>query len=262
MQDSRRPPYGYSVGLMTEYVAEMTGCLVMDPKPLSASFCTSLYCLLEYTKLPGATVLLGLAYLSKRIQIRPLATGPARPAVSEDEAWKMLAVAMMLGSKYLDDGTYTNTSWADVSGIPKTDLDRLEREWLGAVHWSLYVDLDLDPAYSAWIASWQGWLVTKSIQMTQNVTAAWLPVCESPPYAPGMVESHIFFSINQGAGRHSIDKSRPPTPLNRGMRPSTPVSVRCPMWPSTPSSISNATSFSWSGGGLLGNLEGPASVFT
>lgn len=260
MQDSRRPPYGYSVGLMTEYVAEMTGCLAMDTTPASASFCTSLYSLLECTKLPGATVLLGLAYLSKRIETLPLANRLARPAVSEDEAWQMLTVAMMLGSKYLDDGTYSNTSWADVSDIPKADLDRLEREWLRAVHWSLYVDLDLDPAYSAWIASWQGWLVTKSIQMTQNVTAAWLPICKTPPSAPSMAESPIFFSINRGAGHRSVDTIRPCTPLNRVMRPSAPNSLECPLWlsTSTSSSISNAAYFRRG----VDHLQGPASILT
>ncbi|CAK7237038.1 hypothetical protein SBRCBS47491_009841 [Sporothrix bragantina] len=168
----RRPPYGYSVGLMAEYVAEMANNLVLARAPSSAKLCTLLYGLLAETRLPGATVLLGMTYFSKRVKMLCLARRVERLPVSEADQWHLLVVAIVLGSKFLDDVTYSNTSWAEVSAVPKAELGKLERDWLGAVRWSLFVDLDLDDDYNAWIASWQGWLYTKSFQMTQNVSAA------------------------------------------------------------------------------------------
>ncbi|CAK7238179.1 cyclin-like protein [Sporothrix eucalyptigena] len=260
MLDSRRPPYGYSIGLMTEYVAEMISCLVLDSTPVSARFHTSLYALLVQTELPGATVLLGLTYLSRRTQTLPIATRAERPAEAEDRAWRMLAVAVMLGSKYLDDGTYDHTSWAAVSAISKANLNRLEREWLEAVHWCLFVNLDLDEAYNAWITSWQGWLYTKTVQMTQNLTAAWLPVSPVPPYAPSLAEVPIFFLAGQGDRHGSGSTAWLRTPVDHVMSQGATAHVRHPNWPSTSPSPLYTTSFSWRGGDTLGDLGGPVGI--
>lgn len=45
----------------------------------------------------------------------------------------------MLANKILDDHTYTNKTWSDVSGLPLTALNEGEMEFLQGLDFSLYV---------------------------------------------------------------------------------------------------------------------------
>jgi hypothetical protein len=63
----------------------------------------------------------------------------------------------MLGSKFLDDNTFQNRSWSEVSGIAVRELNTLEHEWMDAINWHLYVDLDRSADYNAWLKSWKEW---------------------------------------------------------------------------------------------------------
>ncbi|CAK7206338.1 cyclin-like protein [Sporothrix eucalyptigena] len=262
MDDSRRPPYGYSVGLMTEYVAEMTSRLVMSPTPFSARFHILLYGLLTQTELPDTTILLGLTYLSKRMPTLPMPIEATQPVVAEREAWEMLVVAVMLGSKYLDDGTYKNKTWAIVSDIPRADLDRLERQWLGTVEWSLRVNLDSDTAYWGWIANWQNWLCSKARQMKLNLIAAWLPVYTTPSYVSSRADLPVTFPATLDTRHRSVDAAKQPMPVAWGISLNSTAPVQYPVWPSMSSSMSNPTCFSWEGGSLLGDLGEPVNFFT
>ena len=46
----------------------------------------------------------------------------------------------MLGNKYLDDNTYTNKTWAEVSGISVGEVHVMEVEFLSNMRYTLYVD--------------------------------------------------------------------------------------------------------------------------
>ncbi len=54
-----------------------------------------------------------------------------------------------------------------MSGIPVQELNTLEYEWLGAINWCLYVNLDESKDYNAWLANWREWLDTKKRQQAQ-----------------------------------------------------------------------------------------------
>jgi hypothetical protein len=45
----------------------------------------------------------------------------------------------MLANKVLDDHTYTNRTWADVTNMPLRDLNDSEKEFLQGLDFSLYV---------------------------------------------------------------------------------------------------------------------------
>lgn len=180
--DSRRPPHGYSVGLMTEYMAEMTGHLLGRHTPLSTNFGGMLYGILATTQLPGSTLLLSLLYLARRLHARRIGVSAGRAAASlppaiasETQAWQLLVVAIVLSSKILDDHPYTNASWATAAALRRRQLDALERSWLADVGWSLHVDLDADRGYSTWISNWQRWLGRRAAQLSRDLTTAWLP---------------------------------------------------------------------------------------
>ena len=140
---------------MTDYVAEMTQRLLMPNTPVSPPFRKFVSGLLSSTRLPSTTILLGLNYLSKRINIS-MGAGHLKTA-DAGQTWRWLTIGLVLGSKFLDDNTFQNRSWSEVSGISVAELNRLEYEWLVAIEWDMYVNLDVDDSYNAWLANWDKW---------------------------------------------------------------------------------------------------------
>jgi hypothetical protein len=61
--------------------------------------------------------------------------------------FKLMTVALMLGNKFLDDNTYTNKTWAEVSAIPVKDVHVMEVEFLSNMRYSLFTS---EPQWSAW----------------------------------------------------------------------------------------------------------------
>lgn len=147
----------YEVELMAEYVAEMTTRLAMGTSKPPEPFRKFISQILSSTRLPRTTIMLGMNYLAKRINIMNLSNPGKQLTLSEGHVWRLLTVALLLGSKFLDDNTFQNRSWADVSGIPVRELNKLEREWMEAINWCLYVNLDRSEDYTAWINSWRDW---------------------------------------------------------------------------------------------------------
>lgn len=119
---------------------------------------------LTSTRLPKATILLGLYYLATRMT---MLSENGRYTASSGQAYRMLTTALLLGSKFLDDNTFQNRSWSEVSNIPVTDLNALELEWLLAIDWKMHVDSDVDAPNGAmaWHKHWNKWQ-TKEIEIS------------------------------------------------------------------------------------------------
>jgi hypothetical protein len=162
----------YDMDRMTEFVAEMAAgmyaiymsriCisdidLVQSIKPgisPSTTFRKWVLQVLNATRLPSATILLSLSYLSLRVRDLS-ATGRFLP--SERSLYQMLTVALILGSKFLDDNTFQNKSWAEVSNISVVELNRDEREWLKSFEHRLHHDPNTASGYSVWECKWHAW---------------------------------------------------------------------------------------------------------
>jgi hypothetical protein len=150
----------YEVDVMAEYVAEMAMRIVMPNSSVTAAFRKFVSQILSSTRLPSTTILLGMNYLAKRVNtLNAVATTPFKP--NEGLVWRMLTVSLLLGSKFLDDNTFQNRSWADVSGIAVQELNTMESEWLLSMSWCLYVDLDRSGDYTAWLSNWKDWASNK-----------------------------------------------------------------------------------------------------
>lgn len=52
--------------------------------------------------------------------------------------FRLLTIALMLGNKFLDDNTYTNKTWAEVSGISVNEIHIMEVEFLSNMRYELY----------------------------------------------------------------------------------------------------------------------------
>ncbi|KAJ5773531.1 hypothetical protein N7457_008427 [Penicillium paradoxum] len=52
--------------------------------------------------------------------------------------FRLMTVALMLGNKFLDDNTYTNKTWAEVSGIAVNEIHIMEVEFLSNIRYDLF----------------------------------------------------------------------------------------------------------------------------
>ncbi|KUJ08035.1 putative meiotically up-regulated gene 80 protein [Mollisia scopiformis] len=134
----------YEIDQMTEYVAEMAQRIVLPTSPVSPAFRKFVSGLLSSTRLPSTTILLGMNYLARRMNILNAAGGLTKS--SDGNVWRMLTIGLLLGSKFLDDNTFQNRSWSEAMG------------------WSLYVNLETSDDFQAWLQSWAEWRETKNMQ--------------------------------------------------------------------------------------------------
>ena len=146
--------------------------------------------ILSSTRLPSSTILLGLYYLATRMQMLS-ASGNYhhKPPTS---IYRMLTIALLLGSKFLDDNTFQNRSWAEVSSIPVTELNSMELEWLFDFEWTIHRRIfDERDGFPVWRKHW----------MNYKQNAAEVAVAKAR-------ESHKLTPIDTGIRRtHSVNKA-------------------------------------------------------
>lgn len=118
--------------------------------------------ILSSTRLPSSTILLGMEYLSTRMK------GLSNSHRSAGHVYRMLTTALLLASKFLDDNTFQNKSWAEVTGIPVQELNTLEMEWLVEIKWHLHVDPTGKKGFDTWRRSWDKWCNVGSISKVSN----------------------------------------------------------------------------------------------
>lgn len=156
----------YEVDQMADYVAEMAQRIVMGNAPVTPAFRKFCSGLLSSTRLPSTTILLGMNYLARRMNGLN-ATGLFK--ATDGQVWRMLTIGLLLGSKFLDDNTFQNRSWSEVSGIPVAELNTLENEWLISMDWKLYVNLDESQDFQAWMTNWSDWRQLKNVQRSNTL---------------------------------------------------------------------------------------------
>lgn len=156
----------YDIDQMTDYVAEMTQRLLPSATTATSSMRKFVSGLLSSTRLPSTTILLGMHYLAKHIN---MCSSASTCNMRESEVWRMLTVGLLLGSKFLDDNTFQNRSWSEVSGISVSDLNKLERSWLLAMNYCIYINLDTNIDFNAWLANWNHWCKVRNNQRKANL---------------------------------------------------------------------------------------------
>ncbi|KZO99563.1 hypothetical protein CALVIDRAFT_349622 [Calocera viscosa TUFC12733] len=107
----------------------------------SKDFITFMQGLLSTTQLSRSVVVLALYYVYK---LRQSASVPA----SRGSETRLAVAALMLANKYVDDNTYTNRTWSDVSHLPLLDINKAEEEFLNGINHNLCVNR---PTYDAWL---------------------------------------------------------------------------------------------------------------
>ncbi|KAK4110239.1 hypothetical protein N656DRAFT_714069 [Canariomyces notabilis] len=209
----------YDVELMADYVSEMATRVVMPQRSVNPAFRKFVSQILSSTRLPSTTILLGMNYLAKRINMMHQ---DGQNNHTEGQIWRMLTIALLLGSKFLDDNTFQNKSWSEVSGIPVQELNTLEYEWLGAIQWGLYVNLDGSKDYQAWLANWKEWKETKKRQQQASHDRL---VTLASPIEPDMARSRASPWISTWHQQQVAEYERLSS-LKRNLAPLTTTSFR------------------------------------
>lgn len=153
---------------MTDYVAQQAQRLIYGdaPAPVTAAFRKFVSQILTSTRLPSTTILLGMNYLSRKVNMvkEQHHIEGTTWKTSDGLVWRMLTIGLLLGSKFLDDNTFQNRSWAEVSGIAVTELNNMELDWLKSLKWNMYVNLDMSADFKAWLRDWDVWREAKNVQ--------------------------------------------------------------------------------------------------
>ena len=139
----------YDMDVMTDFVCEMALQVITPGRMMPPSFRKWVHQVLCATRLPSATILLSMFYLSSRMTM--LAGIPK----TDSHLFRLLTIALVLGSKFLDDNTFINRSWSEVSGIPVADLNELEMEWLVAIEFKLHRDPSEQQGWKSWAGHWR-----------------------------------------------------------------------------------------------------------
>lgn len=117
--------------------------------------------ILSSTRLPSSTILLGLYYLAARMRICST-TKVYDP--SSGQVYRMLTTALVLGSKFLDDNTFQNRSWSEVSSIPVAELNQMELQWLKDFDWELHERIhNKHDGFMVWKAHWEKYCADKQM---------------------------------------------------------------------------------------------------
>ncbi|KAI0016125.1 hypothetical protein F4780DRAFT_710832 [Xylariomycetidae sp. FL0641] len=102
--------------------------------------------ILSTTQVTQNVVLLALLFVYRLKRTNPKVNG------NPGSEYRLLTVALMLGNKFLDDNTYTNKTWAEVSGIAVKEIHVMEVEFLSNMRYGLLTSKE----------QWQEWLTKLS----------------------------------------------------------------------------------------------------
>lgn len=105
--------------------------LSSDVKP-TTGFRKWVTTILSTTCVAQNVVLLALLFIYRLKKQNPTVRG--KPG----SEYRLLTVALMLGNKFLDDNTYTNKTWAEVSGINVGEVHIMEVEFLSNMKYCLF----------------------------------------------------------------------------------------------------------------------------
>ncbi|KAF2281554.1 uncharacterized protein EI97DRAFT_32896 [Westerdykella ornata] len=229
----------YDMDVMTDFVCEMAVDIIKPPdRGTPPTFRKWVHQVLCATRLPSATILLSMFYLSQRMT---MLRGQPR---SESDLYRLLTISLVLGSKFLDDNTFINRSWSEVSRIPVADLNRLETEWLLAIEFRLHRDPTEQNGWNVWSSHWKGYersataranrpikldpidtfLASRPTWVNQNKPLPALPTQHSynlpPPYEPAPKSAQPLSNNAHYEHWRSANDYSPPSAVTTG--PPTP----------------------------------------
>ncbi|KAI5811048.1 cyclin-domain-containing protein [Peziza echinospora] len=153
--------------------------LATDAVP-SVGFRKWLATILSTTQVSQNVVLLALLFVYRLKKLNPTVKGKT------GSEFRLITVALMLGNKFLDDNTYTNKTWAEVSGITVQEIHIMEVEFLQNMKYNLFTS---EVQWREWHVKlhrfWKYW--SSASQTTFNLTPrATGPISPLPAITPSL----------------------------------------------------------------------------
>ncbi|CAG8558998.1 9118_t:CDS:2 [Acaulospora colombiana] len=104
------------------------------------NFCVQV---LLQTQLSNTVVILSLKYVQRFVKSgRPVDFGEEGPE------YRLFTIALMLANKFLDDNTFTNKTWSEVTSIPVKEINKMELAFLECMDFKMFVS---GSDYSHWL---------------------------------------------------------------------------------------------------------------
>ncbi|EJF55937.1 hypothetical protein DICSQDRAFT_94236 [Dichomitus squalens LYAD-421 SS1] len=119
---------------------------------VSPAFVRFMQKVLETTQVSHSVIVLSLHYICRLKARNPFTSGQA------GSEYRVAIAALMLANKFVDDNTYTNKTWSEVSGIELGEVNRMEREFLLGLDFDLYVN---KATYESWLKFLTGLVMNK-----------------------------------------------------------------------------------------------------
>lgn len=177
--------------------------------------------IISTTQVGKNVILLALMFIYRLKRFNPTVSG------KRGSEFRLLTIALMLGNKFLDDNTYTNKTWAEVSGISVTEIHIMEVEFLSNMRYDLYASA---AEWSEWKAKLGrfGAFYDKALQMPYTdegrSNAPTSPTSQNSshklPSPPSVHHSSVPFATSAGANGHYPTL---PHPLPNAQLPSSPL---------------------------------------
>lgn len=144
--------------------------------------------ILSTTQVGKNVILLALMFIHRLKKFNRSVSG------KKGSEFRLLTIALMLGNKFLDDNTYTNKTWAEVSGISVNEIHIMEVEFLSNMRYELYASE----------AQWKEWKVKlgkfgsfyeKALRFASSrTTSPTTPVTQTIPHKLPSPPSHHKFT--------------------------------------------------------------------
>ncbi|ORX91602.1 hypothetical protein K493DRAFT_317153 [Basidiobolus meristosporus CBS 931.73] len=100
---------------------------------VSSSFRRFCLDILKAASITPSGVALTLKYIHRFTTLNPYIRG------RQGSEFRIFTVALMLSNKYLEDHTYTNKTWSDISGMTLEELNLMEMEFLTCINFHVHV---------------------------------------------------------------------------------------------------------------------------
>ncbi|KAF1815097.1 hypothetical protein P152DRAFT_471732 [Eremomyces bilateralis CBS 781.70] len=166
-----------------EVIPTIAQSLLPEARP-STGFTKWVATILSTTQVTQNVVMLALLFIYRLKHINPMVKG--KPG----SEFRLLTVALMLGNKFLDDNTYTNKTWAEVSGISVQEVHVMEVEFLSNMRYSLYASETHWAEWKAKLGKFGDYFYYASLARQSTPRGRGLPsppvsAHTSPPSQPG-----------------------------------------------------------------------------
>ncbi|KAK3697833.1 hypothetical protein LTR37_017224 [Vermiconidia calcicola] len=146
--------------------------LVPDAKP-TTGFRKWVTTILSTTLVAQNVVILALLFIHRLKKLNPSVRG--KPG----SEYRLLTVALMLGNKFLDDNTYTNKTWAEVSGINVNEVHIMEVEFLSNMKYCLFTSAEDWAKWQSLLGRFASFVDRTSRPQPRNPPAPILPPASS-----------------------------------------------------------------------------------